>query len=152
MERRNVWNNYSVAYQQWHPEGIAINALHVAITLLQGLHPILRTTYYSVHQRWGQEVQNHPFSCEEIAAYASALSEQDAERQAKEFVDNWNQWSLLCGHPPWRILVVTVPGGIQPKALLVVHVHHIAVDGISVAQLDHEFRRGSDEVAKLFSL
>ena len=134
LERRNLWKNFSVAYQQWHSE-INVDALHVAITVLQALHPILRTTYYKMHQLWGQEVQKHPFSFEEIATFSSATSKQDAEKQAKQFVDQ-QSWNLL-GHPPWRILVIT--GNLQ--TLLVVHVHHVAVDGISIARLDQDLRQ-----------
>lgn len=143
LKKRNVWRNFSVAYQQWYLEDISFQGLEAAITLLQGLHPILRTTYYSVrHNHWGQEVLEKPWSCKEIATFASSVSMKDAEEQAKHFVDiQWDKWNLLSGCPVWRILVIKMcHNGARPKALLVVHFHHIAVDGISVARLAKELR------------
>lgn len=132
-----------MAYQQWYLEDISFHGLEAAITLLQGLHPILRTTYYSVrHNHWGQEVREKPWSCKEIATFASSVSLKDAEEQAKHFVDiQWDKWNLLSGCPVWRILVIKMcHNGARPKALLVVHFHHIAVDGLSVARLAEELR------------
>ena len=130
-----------MAYQQWYLEDISFQGLQAAITLLQGLHPILRTTYYSVRQHWGQEVREKPWSCKEIATFGSSVSLKDAEEQATRFVDiQWNKWNLLEGCPVWRILVIRTCHNGAERALLVVHFHHIAVDGISVARLAEELR------------
>ncbi|CAJ1335813.1 unnamed protein product [Effrenium voratum] len=145
IAERHRWPNYSIAFSRLYNGVIAKDVLEAATCWLQALHPILRTTYKEDlpcfqqasagrKAKYCQRVNPEVFT--DVLTLQSTSSEEEAERLAFAFTEA--VWDLLT-RPPLRVLAVEIAGA-SSLTLLVVQIHHIAADGISMSIVDKDFR------------
>ncbi|WP_165953671.1 non-ribosomal peptide synthetase [Streptomyces sp. 8K308] len=151
--QRRIW-----FFEQWHPGTPTYNVanaywvrgrldpatLSQALGVLADRHETLRTRYLTLDDEPFQVVEtlaSIPLSVHDVAESASkgwdVAATAMAERVAREPFD-------LRGGPPFRVALVQGPG---ERQLLVIVVHHIALDGISFDILLDELRRVYDAVS-----
>jgi hypothetical protein len=109
-------------------EPVDVTALRTALDLLVRRHDVLRTTYRRRGDDVVQEVSDHPVPVEVVDGMTAQQARDDALRRAREGFD-------LAAEPPVRCVVWRE--GRDGDAVLLL-VHHIAVDGWSLAPLFEE--------------